>query len=510
MSDEILVSPQYPEQQQQQQHHHHASLLPAILEHEAELPRSHHHSSAEFEDADAVDELADADFDILPIRSFEADILHAVRSHQLVIIIGETGSGKTTQIPQIIMKYAQEFLERPPPLADGSGGSLYIKSEGESQPQRQQLKMAITQPRRIAAISVAQRVQEEYALSVKAANRAATTTASQVVAQQPQQRAREQHLSLGGTVGYTVRFDDTTSAHTRIKFMTDGILIRECLSDSLLSQYALIMLDEAHERSLNTDILFGLLKQVCARRPDLKVIVTSATLDADKFGDYFNHCPIIHIPGRLFPVDIYHSKTKQIMTLQGPANNSYIQAAVDIVLKIHRGKYQEGHILVFLTGSDEIDKACQLLRQAIDDERQDRGISAGDHDRELIVLPLYSALSNDDQVKVFQKPSLLIEQQQKQSEKNKQQQQQHWQRQQQSFSRSSADVSAVEEVAAKVCYFDQHRRDVHHSAARALRHRRRFRKAKGVRPVPRDRVTGGRASVQDLSLATRWPCRSNR
>jgi len=151
--------------------------------------------------------------------------------------------------------------------------------------------------------------------------------------------------------------------------MTDGILIRECLSDKLLSKYGVIMLDEAHERSLNTDILFGLLKQTCLARPHLRLLITSATLDSEKFASYFSDCPIIRIPGRKFPVDVYHSKTKQVMTASGPSNNSYIQAAVDVVMKIHHSKeYQEGHILIFLTGQDEIEKACSLIRQAVASE----------------------------------------------------------------------------------------------------------------------------------------------
>ncbi|KAJ1437260.1 P-loop containing nucleoside triphosphate hydrolase protein, partial [Ochromonadaceae sp. CCMP2298] len=146
--------------------------------------------------------------------------------------------------------------------------------------------------------------------------------------------------------------------------MTDGILVRECLGDKMLSQYQVIMLDEAHERSLNTDILFGLLKGACRLRPDLRVIVTSATLDADKFGAYFDNCPIIRVPGRIFPVDIYHSKSRQVMTATGPSNAAYVQSAVEVILKLHK-KDEGGHILVFLTGQEEIERACGLLREAI-------------------------------------------------------------------------------------------------------------------------------------------------
>jgi HrpA-like RNA helicase len=304
----------------------------------------------------------EADFDVLPIESFREEILTTLRENQIMICIGETGSGKTTQIPQFFMK----------------AGLLEEK------------KMAVTQPRRIAAISVSKRVSEEM------------------------------DVTLGNEVGYIVRFDDMTNEKTKIKFMTDGILIRECLSDPLLQQYSLIMLDEAHERSLNTDILFGLLKNITYKRKDLKLIITSATLDAEKFSAYFFHCPILHIPGRNYPVDIYHSKTKQIMTINGPANTSYIQTAVDIVLKIHQ-KEEDGHILVFLTGQEEIEKACLILKQTL--QQWKSGENTGDpeeirrrerlQDRELVILPLYAALSNEEQVKIFQKPQLLLQQQQR-------------------------------------------------------------------------------------------------
>lgn len=198
----------------------------------------------------------ETDFEVLPLSESKSLILDALRTNQIFICISETGSGKTTQIPQFCL----------------DNGFLGDKG-----------MMAITQPRRVAAISVAQRVSEE------------------------------RNGRLGDDVGYAVRFDEKTSNRTRIKFMTDGILLRECLSDPSLSKYSVIMLDEAHERSINTDILFGLIKGACRQRSNLKVIVTSATLNIDKFSDYFNNCSVIRIPGRMFPVDIYHSKTKQIM-----------------------------------------------------------------------------------------------------------------------------------------------------------------------------------------------------
>jgi ATP-dependent RNA helicase DHX8/PRP22 len=283
----------------------------------------------------------DSDFEELPVIGFKQDILEASKKNQIIICIGETGSGKTTQIPQF-------FLDN-----NILGGAL----------------MAVTQPRKIAAITVAQRVSDE------------------------------RKSILGHEIGYSVRFDDKTSNKTKVKYMTDGILIRECLSDKSLSKYRVIMLDEAHERSLHTDILFGLLKMACKLRPELRLIITSATLDSDKFGSYFDGCPILRVPGRVFPVDIYHSKTKQVMTITGPANNSYVQAAVDVVMRIHK-KDEEGHILIFLTGQEEIERACELIRTAVANERFT--------DRELVILPLYAALPSEIQARVFKKPADLV------------------------------------------------------------------------------------------------------
>lgn len=167
-------------------------------------------------------------------------------------------------------------------------------------------------------------------------------------------------------------------------------------------------LQEAHERSIHTDILFGLVKHACQRRPDLKVIVTSATLNEDKFSAYFHHCPIINIPGRVFHVDLYHSKVRQVMTASGPSNNSYVDSCVNTVLKIHQSE-EKGHILVFLTGSDEIEKACASLRRHLEEQVADmHRYGGGDghihpHDApdSLVVVPLYASLSALDQRKAF-------------------------------------------------------------------------------------------------------------
>lgn len=202
--------------------------------------------------------------------------------NQILIVIGETGSGKTTQITQ------------------------YLAEEGFTATG----KIGCTQPRRVAAMSVAKRVAEEYG------------------------------CRLGQEVGFTIRFEDCTSQETRIKYMTDGMLLRECLIDSELSSYSLIMLDEAHERTVSTDVMFGLLKKAVKKRKDLKLIVTSATLDAVKFSTYFYEAPIFTIPGRTFPVEILYTKE---------AEADYLDASLITVMQIHLTE-PPGDILVFLTG----------------------------------------------------------------------------------------------------------------------------------------------------------------
>ena len=211
-----------------------------------------------------------------------------------------------------------------------------------------------TQPRRVAAMSVSKRVSEEYG------------------------------CKLGHEVGYCIRFEDCTSPSTIIKYMTDGMLLREALIDSELNQYSCIMLDEAHERTIDTDVLFGLLKKATSIRSDLKLIVTSATLEAEKFSEYFNDCPIFRIPGRMFPVKILFSKAPQ---------SDYLEDALATVFQIHLQE-PKGDILLFLTGQEEIDTACQILYERIK--------SLGDEVPELVVLPVYSALPSDLQSKIFE------------------------------------------------------------------------------------------------------------
>ncbi|OLN95785.1 ATP-dependent RNA helicase DHX8 [Colletotrichum chlorophyti] len=261
----------------------------------------------------------------LPVFAFRQKFLDAVRDHQVLVVIGETGSGKTTQLTQYLAE-------------DG------FANEGV---------IGCTQPRRVAAMSVAKRVAEEVG------------------------------TPLGEAVGYTVRFDDRTSPSTRIKYMTDGMLQREILVDPDLKRYSVIMLDEAHERTISTDVLFALLKKTMKRRQDLKVIATSATLDADKFSSYFDGCPIFTIPGRTFPVEVLYSREPE---------SDYLDAALVTVMQIHLTE-PPGDILLFLTGQEEIDTACEILFE--------RMKALGPNVPELLILPVYSALPNEMQSRIF-------------------------------------------------------------------------------------------------------------
>ncbi|XP_027369115.1 probable pre-mRNA-splicing factor ATP-dependent RNA helicase DEAH5 [Abrus precatorius] len=262
----------------------------------------------------------------LPIYKLKKELIQAVHDNQVLVVIGETGSGKTTQVTQ------------------------YLAEAGYTT----KGKIGCTQPRRVAAMSVAKRVAEEFG------------------------------CRLGEEVGYAIRFEDCTGPDTVIKYMTDGMLLREILVDENLSQYSVIMLDEAHERTIHTDVLFGLLKQLVKRRPELRLIVTSATLDAEKFSGYFFNCNIFTIPGRTFPVEILYTKQPE---------SDYLDAALITVLQIHLTE-PEGDILLFLTGQEEIDFACQSLYERM------KGL--GKNVPELIILPVYSALPSEMQSRIFE------------------------------------------------------------------------------------------------------------
>ncbi|XP_059590211.1 pre-mRNA-splicing factor ATP-dependent RNA helicase DEAH1 isoform X1 [Vitis vinifera] len=263
---------------------------------------------------------------MLPIYPYRDELLKAVDDHQILVIVGETGSGKTTQIPQ----YLHE--------------SGYTKRG----------KVGCTQPRRVAAMSVAARVSQEMG------------------------------VKLGHEVGYSIRFEDCTSEKTVLKYMTDGMLLREFLGEPDLASYSVVMVDEAHERTLSTDILFGLVKDIARFRPDLKLLISSATLDAEKFSDYFDSAPIFKIPGRRYPVEIHYTKAPEA---------DYLDAAIVTALQIHVTQ-PPGDILVFLTGQEEIETAEEIMKH------RTRGL--GTKIAELIICPIYANLPTELQANIFE------------------------------------------------------------------------------------------------------------
>ena len=265
----------------------------------------------------------------LPIYKFKQKIIDLISANQISIVIGETGSGKTTQLCQ----YIQEIFP--------------------------DNKMIITQPRRVAAISVSKRVSEE----------------------------KNDSKNL---VGYKVRFEESLTRNTKILFMTDGILIREFLNDPLLTKYDFVIIDEAHERSLNCDIILGILKKICKIRVDLKVIIMSATLDSDMFSNFFNNCPILRIPGKTFPV--------QTTYLESPTYD-YLNLTIDKAVDIHLNELLDGDILIFLTGAEEIEKCVEMINQKIFELKD--FLDDDDPKKELLVLPIYSSLSQSLQDKIF-------------------------------------------------------------------------------------------------------------
>ncbi|KAI9054460.1 hypothetical protein LZ554_001622 [Drepanopeziza brunnea f. sp. 'monogermtubi'] len=266
----------------------------------------------------------------LPVHKQRQEFLDMFHKTQILVFVGETGSGKTTQIPQFVL-----FDDLP-----HFNGKL----------------VACTQPRRVAAMSVAQRV------------------------------ANEMDVRLGEEVGYSIRFEDVTGPKTVLKYMTDGMLLREAMHDHNLTRYSCIILDEAHERTLATDILMGLLKEVALRRPDLKIVIMSATLDAQKFQRYFNDAPLLAVPGRTHPVEIFYTPEPE---------RDYVEAALRTVLQIHATE-PEGDVLLFLTGEEEIEDACRKI--ALEADEMIREADAGP----LKVYPLYGTLPPAQQQRIFE------------------------------------------------------------------------------------------------------------
>nr|XP_043635651.1 probable pre-mRNA-splicing factor ATP-dependent RNA helicase DEAH2 isoform X2 [Erigeron canadensis] len=268
----------------------------------------------------------------LPVWQQKDEFFKVLRENQTLILVGETGSGKTTQIPQFVLEAV----------------------ELESADKRKKFMVGCTQPRRVAAMSVSRRVAEEM------------------------------DVTIGEEVGYSIRFEDCSSAKTVLKYLTDGMLLREAMTDPLLERYKVIILDEAHERTLATDVLFGLLKEVLKNRPDLKLVVMSATLEAEKFQGYFFGAPLMKVPGRLHPVEIFYTQEPE---------RDYLEAAIRTVVQIHMCE-PPGDILVFLTGEEEIEDACRKITKEVG--------NMGDQVGPVKVVPLYSTLPPAMQQKIFE------------------------------------------------------------------------------------------------------------
>ncbi|WP_413110742.1 ATP-dependent RNA helicase HrpA [Thaumasiovibrio sp. DFM-14] len=263
--------------------------------------------------------------ELLPVSQKKDDIAEAIANHQVVIVAGETGSGKTTQLPKICLE-----------LGLGKFGTI-----------------GHTQPRRLAARSVANRIAEEL------------------------------HTEMGDAVGYKVRFNDQVSENTQVKLMTDGILLAEIQNDRFLNQYDTIIIDEAHERSLNIDFIMGYLRELLPKRPDLKIIITSATIDPERFSKHFNNAPIIEVSGRTYPVEVRYNPVND----DGEeTERDQLQAIFDAVDELCDEGL--GDILIFMNGEREIRDTADALNK--------RNL------RDTEILPLYARLSANEQNRVFQ------------------------------------------------------------------------------------------------------------
>ena len=295
----------------------------------------------------------------LPIYSAKSAIIEEIERNQAVVLVGETGSGKTTQMPQFIFQW------------------LYTRAKEEAEATKRTKRaldfgsIAVTQPRRVAAVTVSRRVAEEMGV---------------------------EHSTL---VGHKVRFEDCTTVQTKIKFLTDGMLMREAILDSDLSKYEVIIIDEAHERTINTDVLLGMLKQLQKKQDrrkrkilekegpeglknfrEQKFVIMSATLDADLFSEFFG-AKILYIEGRQYPVEVFYCPEPQ---------SDYIEAAMTTILQTHLYE-PEGDILVFMTGREEIESLEQMLQKKI--------LIMPKEAPPLLVQTLYAALPGHKQLKVF-------------------------------------------------------------------------------------------------------------
>nr|XP_023019825.1 putative ATP-dependent RNA helicase DHX33 [Leptinotarsa decemlineata] len=269
----------------------------------------------------------------LPVFDKRNKLLELIKRHKTLIILGETGSGKTTQIPQYIH-------------------SARLQENG---------KIAVTQPRRVAAISIALRVAQEFG----------------------------QGMQIGDVIGYSVRFEDVTSTKTKIKFLTDGMLLREAMFDKLLMEYTVVILDEAHERTIHTDVLFGIVKRAQKIREDknlapLKILIMSATMDVDHFSKYFNNCQAVYLEGRTYPVNVYHTIKP---------HDDYQTSCVATFFKIHKEAPANHDVLIFLTGQEEIEACAHQIRLLAKDPDV--------HGPAVKVCTLYAAQPSSQQLSVF-------------------------------------------------------------------------------------------------------------
>ena len=256
----------------------------------------------------------------LPVVAHREEILDALRNNDVVIVCGDTGSGKTTQLPKMAIELGR--------AADGRC-------------------VAVTQPRRMATVAMAERVADEL------------------------------HSPIGGLVGFQHRFQRKVSQDTRIKFMTDGVLLSETRHDPLLKAYDTIIVDEAHERSLNIDFLLGIIKRLLSRRHDLKVIVSSATLDVKGFSRFFGCAPVIEVPGRLYPVDVAY---------RPPLDGEDVDIAGEVTQAVSSLPAQ-GDVLVFLSGERDIRECAERLRGRFGESNE--------------IIPLYASLPSGEQRRAF-------------------------------------------------------------------------------------------------------------
>nr|WP_232846217.1 ATP-dependent RNA helicase HrpA [Amphritea pacifica] len=271
----------------------------------------------------------------LPVSARREEIAKAISEHQVVVIAGETGSGKTTQLPKICLE-----------LGLGRVGLI-----------------GHTQPRRLAARTVANRIAEEL------------------------------QTTLGSTVGYQVRFTEQVADNTLVKLMTDGILLAETQNDRYLERYEVLIIDEAHERSLNIDFLLGYLHRILPKRPDLKVIITSATIDLERFSKHFNNAPVIEVSGRTYPVELHYRPLEGLDDSSEKSIPEGIVCATEELIQLERKKgiAGAGDILVFLSGEREIREAAEYLRKAVQQGRI----------KHIEVMPLYARLSVAEQNRIF-------------------------------------------------------------------------------------------------------------